>query len=69
MLGRICNGIIGVGLYGAIALGVLFFIETIFSADSSLFLRLVFGVVALGAFLSGYFSDKEAVDSGEDNAN
>jgi hypothetical protein len=69
MIGRICNGIVGVGLYGAVALGVLFFIETIFSADSSLFLRLVFGVVALGAFLSGYFSEKEADKSGEDDAN
>lgn len=69
MLGRICNGIVGVGIYGAIVLGVLFFIETIFSADSPWLLRLVFGIVALVAFVSGYFSDKEAVDSGEDNAN
>lgn len=69
MLGRICNGIVGVGIYGAVVLGVLFFIETIFSADSPLFIRIVFGLAAVYAFLSGYFSDKEADKSGENNAN
>lgn len=69
MLGRIMNGLTTVGIYGAIVLGLLFFIETIFSADSSWFLRIVFGLVAAFAFLVGYFAnEKEAEKSGEDNA-
>lgn len=60
MLGRIGNGIVVVGIYGAVVLGILLFIEAIFSADSPLFMRIVFGLAAVYAFLSGYFSDKEA---------
>jgi hypothetical protein len=68
MIGRIATGLLFVGLGGAVSLGIGFVMELIFG-DSTLFLRIVAGLLALVLFLCGYFGDGEAVDSGEDNAN
>jgi hypothetical protein len=61
MLGRIATGLLFVGLGGAVALGVGFVMELIFG-DSSLFLRIVAGLIALVLFLCGYYGGEEAVE-------
>ncbi|GAA0840593.1 hypothetical protein GCM10008915_36460 [Bifidobacterium pullorum subsp. gallinarum] len=59
MLGRIATGFLFVGLGGAVALGIGFVMELIFG-DSSLFLRIVTGLLALVLFLCGYYGGEGA---------
>ncbi|WP_054955010.1 hypothetical protein [Paenibacillus dakarensis] len=71
VVGRIINGIGVVGSIGAIMLGLAFFILAVIDAGNSLSFRIVIGLLAVVAFLLGFFErdEKEADDSVEDNAN
>lgn len=62
MFTRILHGMAHVGLYGALVLGFLFVITSIFDGDQALYMRIAFGLLAGVAFYDGY---KGADDSGE----
>ncbi|MGF7045730.1 hypothetical protein J2T13_000190 [Paenibacillus sp. DS2015] len=59
-LNKAMGGFVYVGIIGAVFLGFLFFLSMIFGADSSLTARIIFGVLALLSFISGYISSKES---------
>lgn len=60
IVNRILNGLLAVGVIGAVGFGFIFLMALIFEDGQTLITRISYGLVVVFAFLIGYFDEEGA---------
>jgi fluoride ion exporter CrcB/FEX len=67
VINKIVNGVLYIGVIGALFIGFFFFVSMVFSADSSLSTRTVFGILMVLSLISGYVHKETEVAKHPEN--